>query len=432
MLAGPEDVALVDDAFANIALDFRYKDPSEPVAKSLTSADVVLVDSSPSLPSEVRWFPPGDREPTASARDRALWCARAALLGRRVPGWTFVPASVDGWGRREPAYLYTSGDVASCTKRIQALREACDAVVDREAALAVRAQRVQFAHAQLQAESFRLHALHGTELTRFEADVAALETLKDDELTAKLESRSARWSVVGPTRAWRAHFADAGSIETPRAPMQDLRDPEAERELARMWTALGGSERWRDLATLRILGSIDPGGEDPRQGTEQWIDFVEDRFALSQVFRAEENLIAATPTEAWIVDRAAGVDMTPAQASKFRGRQERTLFSVLRSLAQPDRGGIVVLRVGERLVLLESARTLGWLELDAAGLPARLGYTLEGSREESLYEFHDWKLDAKLPYPARTLQIDRAASVELTFVGPNVKLDPLLWTRAKR
>ena len=129
---------------------------------------------------------------------------------------------------------------------------------------------------------------------------------------------------------------------------------------------------------------------------------------------------------------SSGVELEPAQARKFRGRQERAWFTLLWRLAQQEHGGLGLAREKERLTLLEGARALCWIELDDAGALKRLGYRLEPNDEESLYEFYDWKLDGPLAYPARMLQVDRKATFEIQHIEPGAKLDPLLWIRKPR
>jgi hypothetical protein len=113
-------------------------------------------------------------------------------------------------------------------------------------------------------------------------------------------------------------------------------------------------------------------------------------------------------------------------------RQERTLFAMLWRLAQPGRNETLVLLGKNRLEFSEWGHPLCWIELDAAGLPSRLGYKLSDKEEESLYEFHDWNLEGPLPYPAHTRQVDRKTTVDLNYVEPNAKLDPSLWSRKPR
>jgi hypothetical protein len=436
-LARPEDFAAVERAFATLeasSTGLGHASPAAGWARQFQLPDVSVQDWGASGPSVLRWIPPAEASPGATAQDRATWSVRCALLARSSAGWTYVPASVDSLGCREPAYLYASGDVAGCKRSIDLLRAALELRAEPKLVLAVREERARFARAQMDQETFRLHALHGGDLAGFESDLAALQHLGSTGSEEWPSARGACWSVVGPAEVWSAHFAGQGRVEVETLRVSNFLpdEPEGEAELQRMWTALGGVERWRELKSLRTLGTIQQGSENSRQGVEQWTDFEGGRFALSQIVGATENVLAATREQAWIIDSANGVDLSPEQANKLRGRQECTLFAVLRRLAQADHGGLIVLMTKDRLQLFASEHELCWLKLDAAGLPLALGYKLDAAAEESLYEFHDWKLDGRLPYPARTVQLDRTATVELQFVDADAKLDPTLWVRGKR
>ena len=433
-VARSEDVQSVRAALAQLearSLILAPPQASKVVARAQQATLVSVIDADSSLPSELRWTPMAELAPDATPQDRASSCVRAAALARQVAVWKYVPACVDRWGRREPGYLYAAGDIISSKRNVEALRAALGNSMPAEAIAAARTERIAFARAQLSQDSFRLHVMHGSGLASFEQDLAALETLAPDALAGPIAQGFARWSAVGPAAIWREQLAAIGSVESIASPAP-AQDSSAERQLAHMWTALGGSERWRDLKTLRLLGRVEQTAEGTRQGTEQWIDFEHDRFALSQIVSTAETLVVATPSEVWAVDDKSGVDLTPAQALKLRSRQERSLFTNLRRLAQPVHGGLTVLAADQRLILISDARELCWIELDPNGLPHRLGYKLDGASEESLYEFSDWKLDARLPYPERTLQVDRGASVIMQFVDADATLDPALWQRGKR
>ncbi|MEO6710107.1 MAG: hypothetical protein ABIP42_11070, partial [Planctomycetota bacterium] len=432
-LARTEDGESVRAALAHLEARSRALPPShasQAVAR-MQPPLVSVIDADSSLQSELRWTPSAELAPDATPQDRASSSVRAAALPRLIAVWKYVPACVDRWGRREPGYLYAAGDIVSSRRNLEALRAALENSIPAEAIASARAERVAFARAQLSQDSFRLHAMHGSGVGSFEQDLIALESLSADALAAPIAANSARWSAVGPAAIWREQLAALGSVESIASPAPH-QDGGAESQLARLWSALGGSERWRDLKTLRLLGRVEQIAEGTRQGTEQWIDFEHDRFALSQIVSTQETLVVATPSEIWAVDQASGVDLTPSQARKLRSRQERSLFTNLRRLAQPDHGGLTVLAADQRLILISDARELCWIELDDKGLPQRLGYALDGSSEASLYEFSDWKLDARLPYPERTLQVDRGASVIMQFVDADATLDPALWQRGKR
>lgn len=395
--------------------------------------DAVLFDSRASLPTEIRWVPPAQALSQSSAQSRALECVLVAALARELEGWSFVPASVDLGGRIEPAYLYTCADFAAAKQRFDALRAAIATAHVPKNASAVLAERIKFAGAQLQQEEFRLHAMHGSELERFEAEFVALRELRLDSLLPPDLAAGDWWSVVGPRLAWSSALAEVGKFRVrSTAFTTDQIDSVLEDDLARMWASLGGVERWRDLKTLRVLGVLTAEDGNSRQGVEQWIDFADGRMALSQAVGPVETVIAATPTAAWILDGSSGVELDPAQARKFRGRAERAWFTLLRRLAQPDHDGLSLVRENGRLILNEGTRALCWIEIDGAGSLNKLGYRLEPNDPESLYEFQDWKIKGPLAYPARMLQLDRKATFEIQHIEPGAKLDPLLWVRKQR
>ncbi len=434
ILARPEDFGGAKRALSTLKAGFQSIEhrvsprAQRPLADD---EDAVLFDSRASLPTEIRWVPPAQASSQSSAQSRALECVVVAALARELDGWSFVPACVDLCGSIEPAYLYTSADFATAKGRFDALRSAIATARAPKDASVLLAERTNFARAQLQQEEFRLHAMHGSELGRFEAEFVALQELRLDSLQAPDLAAGDWWSVVGPRLGWSSVLAELGKLRVRSAAHGQL-DSALEGELARLWTALGGVERWRDLETLRVLGVLTADEGNSRQGVEQWIDFGAGRMALSQAVGPIETVIAATPAQAWILDGSSGVELEPAQARKFRGRQERAWFTVLRRLAQPDHDGLRIVRENERMVLLEGTRALCWIELDGAGALKKLGYRLEPNEEESLYEFQDWKIDGPLAYPARMLQLDRQASFEMQHIEPGAKLDPLLWVRKKR
>lgn len=392
------------------------------------AARVRLLDARASLPSELRWMPPAQLSSVAGPQERALELVVVASLARALPGWSFVPASVDLGGRREPAYLYSAADFSTAKARLAALRTALTHPSLAAAKSEVLGERIEFGRAQLANEEFTLRALHGNELARFREDLAALRSLALEVALPPDLGRGGCWSVVGPEHAWRAELSSIAEPESPRPKGPAGGDDLAEPALARLWASLGGIERWRGLGTLHLLGTLSqPDGS--RQGVEQWVDLTLGRLALAQAVGSTETLIAATSAEAWIVDGAKGVDLPADQARKFRARGERTWFSVLRRLAQEDRGGLRVAREGERLLLREEARVLCWIELGADGRPARLGYALEAQEAEARYEFADWRLEGALPYPARTFQADRGATFVIEHLEANGRFDASLWVR---
>lgn len=409
--------------------------PTEGTQTAVGTA-AILVESSASLPSEVRWIPPSESRPGVSPRERAHWCLRAARLAAEVPGWSLVPAGVDLLGRIEPAYLYTSGDVPSAQQRLDALHAALQrdsrAPLDRAALtreLALRDARLRFVRAQLSSELFQLRALHTRSLSAFQQVARELEALTLADLGA-LDPSHGRWSVVGPPEAWSARLAELGAITIVRPPPAPL-DPHVAAELERMWAALGGVEPWRDLAALRLQSQLDVEGAERSQGVEQWIDFAGDRFVLAQAVGTLETMVVVTAAQAWAIGGKETPDLAPEQAQRLRYRQERTLFALLRRLAQPEQGGLHPRLEAERLIVSDAGKILCWLELGADGLPRRSGYALEGETAESLYQYEDWKLDAPLPYPARTLQLDRKAVSTLRSVAPGAAPDPQIWEHKK-
>ena len=384
----------------------------------------------------MRWVAPAESHPGASARERALWCLRAARIAADVPGWSFVPASVDLLGRVEPAYLYTSGDVISAQQRLEGLRAALEAsahapldpaLARREFAL--RDERLHFARAQLSSELFRLRALHLQTLGLFESVANELELLSLEDL-GPLDPHPSRCGVVGPTAAWSESLARLGTLSVVSAPASASLDEQIDTDLQRMWNALGGVEAWRDLSTLRIQSQLDVAGSPRSQGIEQWIDFAHERFVLAQAIGTQETMVVVSASQAWSLGGIDKPELSAEQARKLRSRQERTLFALLRRLAQPNRGGLGLRLEGERLLVNDAGRELCWLEWTAQGLPLRLGYQLDGEPKESLYEFQDWNLGASLPYPLRTLQLDRNAVVEMRSVEPGAAPDPQIWERA--
>ncbi len=436
MLARPEDLERAKHAFSTLRAGFPgIVQRTSPRAgrPSKEPMDVVLFDSRASLPTEIRWVPPAQASSESSAQARALECVTVAALARELEGWSFVPAGVDLGGRIEPAYLYTSADFAKAKQRFDALRAAIATAHVPKNASAVLAERIKFAGSQLQQEEFRLHAMHGSELERFEAEFVALRELRLDSLPPPDLTAGDWWSVVGPRLAWSSALAEVGKFRVrSTAFTTDQIDSVLEDDLARLWASLGGVEHWRDLKTLRVLGVLTAEDGNSRQGIEQWIDFADGRMALSQAVGPVETVIAATPTQAWILDGSSGVELEPAQARKFRGRQERAWFTLLWRLAQPDHDGLSLVRENGRLILNEGTRALCWIEIDGAGGLKRLGYRLEPNDPESLYEFQDWKIDGPLAYPARMLQLDRKATFEIQHIEPGAKLDPLLWIRKQR
>ena len=150
---------------------------SKPQVRLQVEPVVALVDASSGMASELRWMPATEVSSDSSGQARASWSVRAALLAQQIPGWSYVPASVDSWGQREPAYLYASGDIAGCKKRVDALRAALEKPLPSELLSSVSVQRRTFARAQLTRERFRLHAMHGGEGAGFESELAALEQL---------------------------------------------------------------------------------------------------------------------------------------------------------------------------------------------------------------------------------------------------------------
>lgn len=438
-LCAAPDSARVDRALTELERAVK------PFAKSASTAAVtgaerktrvLLLESNSSAPTQVRWLSPPEASGSQHSAERALWCVHGARLARTLQGWTFVPASVDALGQREPAYLYTEGEVAGVAGRIAALRAAL-AVPDHGASanlvLAAKSQRAAFARAQLNQDEFRLRAMHGGALQSFEADALAIESLDETELQRALDPMGSRWTVMGPPAAWGASLATIGEVET-RAPAPSATaDAAAESKLEQMWSALGGEAPWRELRTLHTLSVLRLEEIGSMQGVELWVDFEAERFALAQAINTQETVVVATASEAWMVDGAKGVDLSEVQARKLRQRQERTLFALLRRLArEPGHGGLELRLVDGRLRFAAAGSEWCWLELDAAGLPTRLGYALESEAEESVYEFEQWRTDGCLAYPTRTLHRTRATTLDLQHVECNGTMDPWLWTRKAR
>lgn len=294
---------------------------------------------------------------------------------------------------------------------------------------ALREARLRFARAQLSSELFRLRALHYDCLGGFELLASELESLKLTDLKA-LDPSHGLCSVVGPSAAWADELGPFTLVQ-PRYSAQSL-EPDVDAELQRLWSAIGGLSAWRELSALRIQSQLDVEGSTRSQGIEQWIDFANQRFVLSQAIGTRETLVVVSAARAWSPGVEAPTELSGEQAQRLRNRQERTLFAVLRRLAQAQSGGLQITREGERLRLRDGGRELCWLELDSAGLPLRLGYRLDGESEDSLYEFRDWKLDAPLAYPVRTLQIDRKATVEIRTFEPGATPGAQIWEHSKR
>lgn len=399
------------------ALD-GWRQPREPATAS-RPISVLCIDASPSRRAEVRCLAPRD-----AVHDPA-WSIAASSLAVRVEGWTFAPGDFEPDGELAPAYLYACGDVASLARRVEALRAAWSAR-ERVGFEAARQRLAVFARARAADESARLRALASGRESELLAAADAFERADVDSIAWD----GARWTVQGPSNAWRATAEALGHAERwIGAPT--VWDATREAELEATWRCLGGVERWRDLSRLRTLASLIRGGE--RQGVEQWIDFEGERFALAQLIDNTETVVAAAaahPQSAWIVGAdGPGNALEAAQARKLWARHERGLLSLLRRLAQPDHGGLSARFDGKRWSLFAEGRPFAWFEVDARGLPLRSGYTLDGETAEALYEYQAWRLDAHLPHPARTLQVDRDATSELEFLEANGELDPGLWRR---
>lgn len=395
-----------------------WRRPSDPVRAS-RAISVLRIDASPSRRAEVRCLAPVD------AVHDAAWSIAASALAGRVEGWTFVPGDFEPDGALAPAYLYACGDVVSLSRRVEELRAAWSAR-ERIGFEAARRRWVGFARARAADEGVRLRALACGREGELLAAAEAFE-LAD---AARVDWGGARWTLLGPSDAWRETAEALGRGERWDA-APPAWDAASETALQATWRSLGGVERWRNLARLRTLGSLLRNGE--RQGIEQWIDFAGERFALAQLIDNTETVVAASaahPDAAWIVGASgAGAALEPAQARKLWARHERGLLSLLRRLAQPDHGGLRARFDGTRWNLFAEGRPFAWFEVDAQGLPLRSGYTLDGEATEALYEYGAWRLDAALPHPARTQQIDRDATSDLEFVEANAELDPGLWKR---
>jgi hypothetical protein len=406
--------------------------PKASAAQSTAGIATLLIESSASLPSEVRWVAPAELR-RAPARERALWSLRAARLAGDLPGWSYVPSSVNLQGETEPAYLYTSGDVASVKPRVAALRVALEqsarAPLDPDTArreFELRAERLRFAQAQLSSELFQLRGLHRGALLEFEQLERELEALTPEAISA-LDPSAGRYGVVGPAAAWRETLQSLGNFEILSAPHSDALAAPTATELERLWGAIGGLAAWRGLEALRMQSQMNVEGSTRSQGIEQWIDFVHERFVLAQAIGTQETMVVVTASRAWALGGIDKPELSVEQATRLRMRQERTLFALLRRLAQPELGGLRVQQIEERLLITDAGRAFCWLELDAKAMPRRLGYRLEGETEESLYQFEDWNFDGPLPYPRRTLQLDRNAVVELRSFEPGALPNPQIW-----
>jgi len=430
--ADQEQVARVLRA-AQAELDARHRPDTPDAHPGTPTTEGLLIESSASQPSEVRWVVPADLH-RAHPRERALWCLRAARLAMELPGWSFVPASIDLLGNFEPAYLYTSADVPAARERLRALRSALDAswrqpldpaTARREFRL--RDERLRFARAQLGSELFQLRALHYQYLEGFEAVADELQALTLADLI-ELDPSRGFCSVVGPSAAWGEELGHYMLVRQ-RASAPGSLDVAVEAELERMWSALGGVQPWRELAALRLQSQLDVEGAERSQGIEQWIDFAGDRFVLAQALGTLETIVVVTAAQAWAIGEKETPELAPEQARRLRTRQERTLFALLRRLAQPARGGLQLRREAERLIVSDAGIAMGWIELGADGLPRRSGYALEGETQESLYQYEDWVLDAPLPHPARTLQLDRKAVSTLRTIEAGAAPDPQIWER---
>jgi hypothetical protein len=365
----------------------------------------------------------------AAMRLAAELAARSSVFD---PAWVWsVVPSLDGL----PLYLYASasGDALSQTLAAldrlgEALTSATPVELDAARADVLRAERLRSS-----APSTRLGAAIGAAQGRWPADawpqyLARLESATLAQVQIAAPSEPEVCVAVGPAAALRESLGDrAASVVVLPARERTATTTAGETLCERMFAALGGRERWRDLEGLATQNVAHVEGVDLQVSVELWADFRGSRFCVVQTTGAQSVIYVITPSSGFVRTETTTSDLPEEQVRTLRARQERSLYSVVRELARDERFAADAGADGRILVSCDGAPWC-WIELDAEGRPAKLGYD-EAGVPASTYEYSAWTEAKGFPYAGRTLQVERATELRASSFEANPTFEEGLFER---
>ena len=415
--------------------------PAE-ASPTVPGAGAVLVDVPDADHSEVRMAlapaPDAPRpEPVAAA---ALWLharyhtPKSTSAGRPVTA-VYVPAAVDLQYRADGVLagaVSVSNDLAPAAAAAlqRALLPPADASLDparlEEARAGVLAV-LDPAEDAPRLAALLARAREGVDEEWHSGVVDAVHTLDGPAVLEHVRAHAARSRAATVYAGPAAELAPRLARVSGLAHHNDVRQPRgttAGLELrAVVLAALGGGERWAELATLALAGEAELAEVEGPLPVAITRDLRAGHLILHQELDGLKSTTVSTREASWIRQASSVTPLDPERHAALRFSEERQFFRLVAELA---RGRELVLTAeGQRLDLWRGAERWAWLELGPDGRPTSVG--CDGG--SGPVELSEWTERDGFLYPARMRQPAKGTSHRWSAFEPDAALDPELLVR---
>lgn len=200
-------------------------------------------------------------------------------------------------------------------------------------------------------------------------------------------------------------------------------------KLDRLFAALGGRARWRDVKSLATEGEAVLKGGEPIF-TRQVRDFAGARLWQEQKRAGSVDVTVLDPSGATTFRGANAQRQSPAMHARLVRRSACHLYQLLHDLARGEGRGV---RLGSdgALEILSPSGVLCWLELDETNRPKRLGWTEDNQGDGAVFVYGDWKEFDGFPYPATVEQPEAGVRTTTRSLQVDVPLEEALFRRVR-